>query len=319
MNLDASVIEQNDAPGPQDDKHWHAQTSAQVLESFQTTSARGLTAETANQRLEQYGLNELVEAKRTTIWQMLWQQFNNFVVILLIVAAIVSAILGDYPEAAAIMAIVVLNAIMGVIQEYNAERSLAALKKLAAPEAHVVRDGRRESLPARFLVPGDIILLEAGNYVPADVRLIEAMNLRVEEAPLTGESVPVEKNPDLILENKSSLGDRKNMAFMGTVVSYGRGRAVVVDTGMQTQIGRIAEMIQSVEDEQTPLQKRLDQLGRTLGIAALVVCALVFVVGWLKGNSPLEMFIVAVSNCCGARRSASRGDDQPGAGHARND
>jgi Ca2+-transporting ATPase len=295
MNLDASVIEQNDAPGPQDDKHWHAQTSAQVLESFQTTSARGLTAETANQRLEQYGLNELVEAKRTTIWQMLWQQFNNFVVILLIVAAIVSAILGDYPEAAAIMAIVVLNAIMGVIQEYNAERSLAALKKLAAPEAHVVRDGRRESLPARFLVPGDIILLEAGNYVPADVRLIEAMNLRVEEAPLTGESVPVEKNPDLILENKSSLGDRKNMAFMGTVVSYGRGRAVVVDTGMQTQIGRIAEMIQSVEDEQTPLQKRLDQLGRTLGIAALVVCALVFVVGWLKGNSPLEMFIVAVS------------------------
>jgi Ca2+-transporting ATPase len=295
MNLDASVIEQNDAPGPQDDKHWHAQTSAQVLESFQTTSARGLTAETANQRLEQYGLNELVEAKRTTIWQMLWQQFNNFVVILLIVAAVVSAILGDYPEAAAIMAIVVLNAIMGVIQEYNAERSLAALKKLAAPEAHVVRDGRRESLPARFLVPGDIILLEAGNYVPADVRLIEAMNLRVEEAPLTGESVPVEKNPDLILENKSSLGDRKNMAFMGTVVSYGRGRAVVVDTGMQTQIGRIAEMIQSVEDEQTPLQKRLDQLGRTLGIAALVVCALVFVVGWLKGNSPLEMFIVAVS------------------------
>ena len=295
MNLDAPVIEQNDAPGPQDDKHWHAQTSAQVLESFQTTSARGLTAETASQRLEQYGLNELVEAKRTTIWQMLWQQFNNFVVILLIVAAIVSAILGDYPEAAAIMAIVVLNAIMGVIQEYNAERSLAALKKLAAPEAHVVRDGRRESLPARFLVPGDIILLEAGNYVPADVRLIEAMNLRVEEAPLTGESVPVEKNPDLILENKSSLGDRKNMAFMGTVVSYGRGRAVVVDTGMQTQIGRIAEMIQSVEDEQTPLQKRLDQLGRTLGIAALVVCALVFVVGWLKGNSPLEMFIVAVS------------------------
>jgi Ca2+-transporting ATPase len=295
MNLDASVIEQNDAPGPQDDKHWHAQTSAQVLESFQTTSARGLTAETANQRLEQYGLNELVEAERTTIWQMLWQQFNNFVVILLIVAAVVSAILGDYPEAAAIMAIVVLNAIMGVIQEYNAERSLAALKKLAAPEAHVVRDGRRESLPARFLVPGDIILLEAGNYVPADVRLIEAMNLRVEEAPLTGESVPVEKNPDLILENKSSLGDRKNMAFMGTVVSYGRGRAVVVDTGMQTQIGRIAEMIQSVEDEQTPLQKRLDQLGRTLGIAALVVCALVFVVGWLKGNSPLEMFIVAVS------------------------
>jgi Ca2+-transporting ATPase len=295
MNLDAPVIEQNDAPGPQDDKHWHAQSSAQVLESFQTTSARGLTAETASQRLEQYGLNELVEAKRTTIWQMLWQQFNNFVVILLIVAAVVSAILGDYPEAAAIMAIVVLNAIMGVIQEYNAERSLAALKKLAAPEAHVVRDGRRESLPARFLVPGDIILLEAGNYVPADVRLIEAMNLRVEEAPLTGESVPVEKNPDLILENKSSLGDRKNMAFMGTVVSYGRGRAVVVDTGMQTQIGRIAEMIQSVEDEQTPLQKRLDQLGRTLGIAALVVCALVFVVGWLKGNSPLEMFIVAVS------------------------
>lgn len=274
---------------------WHAMPVEQVLIKLETSPDQGLTPETARQRLVKYGLNELREAEGNTIWKMLWEQFNDFVVILLIVAAIISAFLGDYPEAAAIMAIVILNAILGVVQEYNAEKSLAALKKLAAPEAHVLRDGSRDDIPARELVPGDIILLEAGNYIPADVRLIETMNLRIEEAALTGESVPVEKRSAEILPANAPLGDLKNMAFMGTLVSYGRGRGVVTDTGMQTQIGRIAELLQSVEEEQTPLQKRLDNLGRTLGIAALVVCALVFLVGWLQGNDPLEMFIVAVS------------------------
>jgi len=230
---------------------------------------------------------------------MVLDQLNNFVVILLIVAALVSAILGDFVEAGAIFAIVLLNAVLGVIQESRAEESLAALKRMAAPEAHVLRDGRRITIPSRELVPGDLVFLEAGNYVPADVRLLEAVNLRVDEAALTGESVPVQKNAAVSLEGDLPIGDRKNTAFMGTLVSYGRGRGVVVATGMHTQLGMIASMLQSVTEEETPLQKRLDQLGRTLGWGALTICGLVFVVGILRAHNNLQdivnMFMIAVS------------------------
>jgi Ca2+-transporting ATPase len=226
---------------------------------------------------------------------MVLEQFNSFLVIILIVAALVSALLGDYIEAAAILAIVILNAILGVVQQRRAEQELAALRRLAAPEAQVIRDGHRVVLPARELVPGDVVLLEAGNYVPADLRLMETVNLRIEEAALTGESVAVEKDARVVLGQEISLGDRLNTAFMGTLVSYGRGRGIVVSTGMTTQIGLIATMLQSVREEPTPLQRRLDQLGKVLGWGALSVCALVFVVGWLRGYDPLEMFIVAVS------------------------
>jgi Ca2+-transporting ATPase len=275
--------------------HWHSLPTEAVLEELSSPLEVGLSSEEAAQRLAQYGPNQLAEAPGATFWQMLLEQFNNFVVILLIVAAVVSALLGDYIEAAAILAIVILNAALGVIQERRAEQALAALRQLAAPEAHTIRDGERKILPARELVPGDIVLLEAGNFVPADVRLVEAMNLRIEEAALTGESVPVQKDANVHLAEDIPLGDRKNTAFMGTMVSYGRGRGVVVSTGMRTQIGLIAEMLQSVEREPTPLQKRLDQLGRTLGWASLAVCALVFFVGWLQGSNPLDMFLVAVS------------------------
>jgi len=168
------------------------------------------------------------------------------------------------------------------------------LQELAAPEANVLRDGRRISIPGRDLVPGDIVYLEAGNYIPADVRLLETVNLKIDEAPLTGESFPVRKDTHATLPPDTPIGDRKNTALMGTVVTYGRGKGAVTSTGMQTQIGRIAEMLQSVEQEQTPLQKRLDQLGRTLGWAALAVCGLVFVLGWMRGTPPLDMFIIAV-------------------------
>lgn len=275
--------------------HWHTLTSEQAVETLHSSIYVGLAPEEAVLRLQMYGPNELAEAKRTSFLQMLWAQFNNFVVILLIVAAVISAVLGDYVEAGAILAIVILNAVLGVIQERNAAQALAALKKLAAPDAQVVRAGSRIILPARELVPGDIVLLEAGNYIPADVRLMDVMNLRIEEAALTGESVPVQKDAALLLQEKAPLGDRKNSAYMGTMVSYGRGRALVVETGMRTQIGHIAELLQSVEEEETPLQKRLDQLGKTLGWAALAVCALVFAIGWFQGNDPLDMFIVAVS------------------------
>jgi Ca2+-transporting ATPase len=275
--------------------HWHTYNPEQVLERLETLADQGLTTVEANSRLAKYGPNQLKEIPPPTFWQMLYAQFNNFVVILLIVAAIISAILGDYIEAAAIMAIVILNATLGVVQERRAEQALAALRKLAAPDAQVIRDSSRQVIPASSLVPGDVVLLEAGYYVPADIRLLEAINLRVEEAALTGESVPVQKDASARLESDIPIGDRKNTVFMGTLVNYGRGRGIVVSTGMLTQIGLIAEMLQAVEHEPTPLQRRLDQLGKTLGWAALAVCALVFLVGWMRGSNPLDMFIIAVS------------------------
>ncbi|MGW8227162.1 MAG: cation-translocating P-type ATPase, partial [Anaerolineales bacterium] len=230
-----------------------------------------------------------------SFWQMLGEQFNNFVVILLIVAAVISALLGDYIESAAIFAIVILNAALGVVQERRAAQELAALRKLASPDAHVIRDGSRQVIPAHQLVPGDMVLLEAGNYVPADMRLIEAVNLQIDEAALTGESVPVKKHAGERLEADIPLGDRKNTTFMGTMVNYGRGKGVVVSTGMYTQIGLIATMLQMVENEPTPLQRRLDAVGKTLGWAALAICAAVFLVGWMRGFDPLDMFLIAVS------------------------
>jgi Ca2+-transporting ATPase len=279
---------------------WHALSAEEVLKRLETPGNTGLTTAQVEERQKKYGPNQLEEKPRATFLQLVLEQLKSFIVILLIVAAIISALLGEWIDAGAIMAIVVLNAILGVVQESRAEQALAALKKLAAPEAQVLRDGRRQSVPADQLVPGDIVLLEAGNFVPADVRLLEAVNLRVEEAALTGESVPVQKNAVVTLESDIPLGDRKNTAFMGTVVNYGRGSGVVVSTGMHTQLGLIARMLQSVEEEQTPLQQRLDHLGKLLGYGALAICAIVFVVGTLRAGvltvaAITNMFMVAVS------------------------
>ena len=266
----------------QSQNNWHALTQEETLQQLATPADKGLTSEEAARRLQSYGPNQLDEAPGVTFWQMLLDQFKSFVVLMLIAAAIISSILGDWEEAAAILAIVILNATLGVVQERRAEQALAALKKLATPEAQVVRDGQRQPVPSTQLVPGDIVLLEAGNYIPADIRLLEAANLRIEEAALTGESVPVEKDANIHLEENIPLGDRKNTTFMGTLVSYGRGRGVVVSTGMRTQIGLIAEMLAAVENEPTPLQKRLDQLGKLLGVATLIICGVVFLVAILR-------------------------------------
>jgi Ca2+-transporting ATPase len=278
MNLDKVTAK----PETYVQTNWHALSPAAILQQLATPPEAGLTSEEAKRRLEAYGPNQLTETAGVTFWQMLLAQFNNFVVIMLIVAAIISAVLGDWEEAAAILAIVILNATLGVIQERRAEQALAALKKLATPEAQVVRDGLRQSVPSTQLVPGDIVLLEAGNYIPADIRLLEAANLRIEEAALTGESVPVQKDANIHLKEDIPLGDRKNTTFMGTLVAYGRGRGVVVSTGMRTQIGLIAEMLQAVENEPTPLQQRLDQLGKALGWATLAICGVVFIVAILR-------------------------------------
>ena len=291
---------------------WHALHIDQVLDDLQVHES-GVTAEEAAERLQRFGPNQLEEARPTSFLATLWEQLNNFVVLLLIGASAVSALLGEWVDAGAILAIVVLNTVLGIIQERRAEQALAALKRLAAPEAQVMRAGHRMVIPARELVPGDIVFLEAGNYVPADVRLAEAVNLRIEEASLTGESLPVQKNSASVLERNVPLGDRKNTAFMGTLVSYGRGRGVVTSTGMNTQLGLIASMLQNVEEEVTPLQRRLDQLGRTLSCGALFLVAIVFVVALINNTeigflfaAPLlylsenareitEVFIIAVS------------------------
>ena len=274
---------------------WHSLSREETLDKLQAPLEKGLSSKDAETRQEKYGPNELREGKKRTFWNMVIDQLNNFVIIMLVVAAIISAILGELVDASAIVAIVVLNTIMGVVQESRAEQALDALKKMAAPEAQVLRDGHRISIPARELVPGDIVFLEAGNFVPADLRLLEAVNLKVEEAALTGESVPVEKNATETLDANASLGDRINTAFSGTIVSYGRGKGVVISTGMNTQIGLIATMLQSVEEEQTPLQIKLDQLGKLLGYACLAISAVVFISGWLNGADLLESFMVAVS------------------------
>ena len=257
---------------------FHALDPDEVVVKLKTELHNGLTSEEAAKRLEQYGRNELVEKEGTTFLQMVISQLTEFIVVLLLIAAVISALLGDYVEAAAIMAIVILNTIMGVVQESRAEEALAALKKMSAPEASVLRDGHRVNVPAPELVPGDVVFLEAGNFIPADLRLIESVNMRIDEAALTGESVPVQKNAAMRLEEDIPLGDRKNTAFMGTTVTYGRGEGIVAATGMKTQLGMIADMLQSVEAEETPLQKRLDGLGKVLGWASLAICGLVFIV-----------------------------------------
>jgi len=255
---------------------WYTYTIQEVASRLKTGPDAGLGRDEADARLAQHGPNELTERPRPGFFQLLLSQFNDFIVIILIVAAVVSFLLGEVVEACAIMAIVIVNAVLGVVQEGKAEEALAALKKMSAPEAQVLRGGHRVTVPARELVPGDVVFLEAGNYVPADLRLVESVNLKIDEASLTGESVPVEKMASAKLAQGMSLGDRINSAFMGTTVTYGRGSGIVVATGMQTEIGLIAEMIQSYEEEPTPLQVRLDQLGHWLGWGSLAICAIVF-------------------------------------------
>jgi Ca2+-transporting ATPase len=267
----------------------------ELVAALRSHLTQGLDEGVASARLAEHGPNELQERPRPTFWHLLLGQFNNFLVIILLVSAVISLFLGEYVDASAIMAIVVLNAVLGVVQESKAEEALAALKKMAAPEARVVRSGHICTMPSRDLVPGDVVLLEAGHYVPADLRLVEAVNLRIDEASLTGESVPVHKDAAMILDREIPIGDRRNSAFMGTMVTYGRGTGIIVATGMHTQFGLIAEMIQSYEAEPTPLQRKLDQLGRWLGIGCLVVCGIVGLVGIVRGLPPLEMFMTAVS------------------------
>ncbi len=278
-----------------ENNNWYSLELQDVSVKLNTHLEKGLSSDLVKERLKSFGYNELIGKKGITIWQMLLSQFKDFLVLILIGASLVSAIIGEVTDAAVIILIVILNAALGVIQESRASKALEALKKMAAPEAKVIRNGKIIEIPARELVPGDLVLLEAGNYVPADLRLVESVNLKIEEASLTGESVPAEKNAEIVFNNEVPLGDRSNSAFMSTVVTYGRGKGIVIGTGMNTEIGLIAEMLESYEEEGTPLQKKLDELGKVLGIASLAICGIVFLLGIARGVPLLEMFMTAVS------------------------
>ncbi len=283
----------------QPDRHY-SQTIEAVLQQFQTDSHSGLSIEAAAERLAEHRPNRLESRKQKSALTIFFEQFKSSMVLILLVAAIISAVIGvmedeGLVETFVILAILVVNAIIGTVQELKAQSSLEALNKMSAPHSKVLRGGQVEEVVSTDLVPGDIVVLDTGDIIPADLRLIETANLKIQESALTGESVPVEKNEEQLADKEIPLGDRHNMAFSTSIVTYGRGRGVVIATGMGTEVGKIAHMLQNTEATETPMGKRLEQLGRLLGYLALAICALIFLVGLLYGNEWLEMLMMAVS------------------------
>ena len=272
---------------------WHSSGAHDAVVKL-ASSLHGLSQKEAERRFAEIGPNELKEAPRAGPLRLFVGQFEDFMILILIAAAVVSALLGELLDAGAIIAIVVLNAVLGFVQEYRAEKAIAALKRMSAPMARVLRDGRERKVEARLLVPGDIVILAEGDRVPADCRLLEAVALEADEAALTGESLPVHKISEAVPEN-APLAERKSMLFAGTVVTRGRGRAAVTETGMRTELGKIAQLVQDTQDEDTPLKKRLAAMGKQLGVLALGICAVVFLAGFLRGEDALEMFLTSVS------------------------
>ena len=276
--------------------HWHTLESDQAMEKLKS-GPEGIEANTAKSRLDKYGPNELAVQKGTSPLTIFLSQFKDLMVIILIIATIISAALGEWIDTIVILIIVILNSLFGFFQEYKAEKALLALQKMSAPQAAVIRDGKEVLIPARELVPGDIIILRTGDMVPADARLFESVNLKVNESALTGESKAVVKDFGVLCQEDAFVGDMENMVFSSTMVEYGRGKAVVVRTGMNTEIGRIAQLIRGEQLEQTPLQQKLDKMGRQIGALILLICGLVFVVELIRsgGQNVLELFMVAVS------------------------
>ena len=281
-------------------RNWFNKNFKEVEKELETDLEKGLSKEKVEEKQQKYGYNELQQVAKKSIFQRFLEQFKDFSIIVLIIAAIVSGIVGvlqgeGITDTIIILIVVIVNAIIGVAQESKAEKSLEALQKLSDHASKVIRNGNMEVVPAKELVPGDIVVLDTGDYIPADLRIIEAVNLKTQESSLTGESVPVEKISEIIEEQEIGIGDRKNMLFSSSLVTYGRGKGIVVETGMTTEVGKIAGMINSTEKQETPLQQKLDKLGKTLGIAALVICAVKFILGILQGKEIISMFMTAVS------------------------
>ena len=275
-------------------KPWHTQTGEEAFAQLQSQPA-GLSSPEAASRRQQYGPNEIQAAKRVSPWEILLEQFKNVLILILLGATVISLFLGHGVESIVIAVIVLFAVVLGFVQEYRAERAIEALRQMAAPTTSVLRDGTEVRIPSRELVPGDVIVLHTGDRVPADARLVEAVNLQVEEAALTGESVPVEKHAQALAEEDLQVGDRKNMVYAGTAITYGRGRALVAATAMQTEFGKIAQMLQSVETGRTPLQQNLDKVGTVLARAAFVVVAIIVALGLLRGQPFIEMLIFGIA------------------------
>ena len=282
------------------EKSWFNKTCQEVEQELKTDCQKGLSSNQVQENMKKYGLNELQEKKKDSLLKKFLEQFKDFSIIVLIIAAIVSGVVGvaqgeGFTDTIIILIVVILNAVIGVAQESKAEKSLEALKKLSSHASKVIRNGKEQVIPARELVPGDLVIIETGDYIAADLRIIEAVNLKSQEASLTGESVPVEKITEKIDGNEIGIGDRKNMLFSSSLITYGRGKAIVVNTGMNTEVGKIAGMLDNAEKQETPLQQKLNDLGKTLGIACLAICAVIFVIGLLQGKEIIDMFMTAVS------------------------
>jgi P-type Ca2+ transporter type 2C len=284
------MLQKVDEYGP-----WHSLSPPEVARPQRVDPAAGLSEVEAVQRLARFGANDLDESGGRTIWHILWEQVSSVLILILVFAAGLAAALGKTVDAVAILAIVVLFVVLGIVQEYRAQRAIAALKQMSSPLVRVLRGGRSAEVSSRDLVPGDVVVLEAGNVVPADLRIVESQALRVQEAALTGESEPVEKVSEALAEPELAVGDRVNMGYKGTAVTYGRGRGVVVETGMRTELGRIADLLKSVRHEPTPLQRRLDRLSKVLAVVAVAITAVVAVAGWMRGEDFTLVLLTGVS------------------------
>ena len=273
--------------------NWHNLDINKVF-ALTGSSPAGLSSQLVEQRIIEYGLNELLEKKKRPAWLLFFKQFNDFMILLLIAAAIISGLIGDIGDTVVILVIVLLNAIIGFVQEYRAGKAMDELKKLSTPQVEVLRNGVPVLLSSVNLVPGDIVFLEAGTLLPADLRLFETNSLFIDESSLTGESVPVNKTSETLSENEMPIADMSNMAFKGTLITNGRGSGIVVATGMNTEIGHIARMLQT-EEAITPLQKRMADFGKKLSYLVLVICAVLFVAGLLRGEAAIKMLLVAIS------------------------
>ncbi|MBM4401019.1 MAG: HAD-IC family P-type ATPase, partial [Crenarchaeota archaeon] len=271
---------------------WHSKKTEEVLNELRADQ-NGLSREEAERRLKEFGYNELKEKKRVTPLQIFLGQFKDIFVIMLLVATAISFLIGETVDAATIAVIVLLNSVVGFVQEYRSEKAMAAMKKLTAPKAHVVRDGNETVIAAREIVPGDIVLLEAGDRVPADGRLLEVVDLKADEAVLTGESADVTKGLGVVKE-ETPVADRKNSVFMATHMTYGRGKAIITSTGMNTEFGKIAEMVQTMEEEETPLKQKLERFAKKLGIIIIALCAVIFAL------ELYEIFVLGIAHTADA-------------------
>ena len=274
---------------------WYKKSKNEILQELDVDEKNGLSSTEALRRLEKYGKNKLETKKKKTLFKQFLSQLKDVMIYILIIAAIISAFLGEISDALIILLVIVINAVIGVVQESKAEKALDALKELSTPKALVKRDGSLKEILSEDIVPGDIVIIDAGRYIPGDLRLIDTANLKIEESAFTGESVPSEKDASFLPDKEIPIGDQNNMAFMSTLATYGRGVGVVVGTGMNTEIGKIAKMIEQEENDETPLQKKLSELGKILGFLAVGICILIFIISFFQGRDLLEMFLTSIS------------------------